>query len=135
MKQALILGCSHAYGSEIFPWPRATYDHSYPALIAKALGYKIKNLSIPGGSNDAIFRLFEEHRQAADLVIACWSGYNRTEIWDSQINKWQSLAPGKTDVGDANYAEYQKQWVIFHADNRIGRLNKIKNVKRRLNKN
>jgi hypothetical protein len=128
MKQALILGCSHAYGSEIFPWPQETHNHSYPAIIARELGYTVNNLAIPGGSNDAIFRLFEEHRQTANLVIACWSGYNRSEIWNNQINNWQALAPGKEDIGDPAYLEYQKQWVIFHTDTRVGRLNKAKNI-------
>ena len=128
MRQALILGCSHAYGSEMFPYPQATYNHSYPAIIAKELGYEVNNRSIPGGSNDAMFRLFTEHNQTADLVIVCWSGYNRSEIWNDQVHKWEALAPGKEDISGPGYLEYQKQWVMFHTDARVGRLNKIKNI-------
>jgi hypothetical protein len=62
------------------------------------------------------------------LVIACWSGYNRSEIWDDQINNWQALAPGKKDIKNPVHLEYQKQWIMFHTDDRVGRLNKIKNI-------
>jgi len=119
MKQALILGCSHATGSEMFPWPQETRYHSYPAVIAQDLGYAVNNLSIPGGSNDAMFRIYEEQKTQPDLIIACWTGFNRTEIWND--NQWQALAPGRDD-GDS------KLWLSYYATDQIGRLNKIKNI-------
>lgn len=131
MKQALILGCSHAAGTEIFPHPKDPSNHSYPAIIAQLLGYTINNQGIPGGSNDAIFRIFEEQRSTlndSDIVIACWTGYNRTEIWNEANNQWQAIAAGKLDISPQEYLDYQEQWVVYHTDNRIGRLNKIKNI-------
>ena len=131
MKKALILGCSHAFGSEMFPWPTETRYHSYPAVIAQELGYTVNNLSIPGGSNDAMFRLYEEQQSTldcSDIVIACWTGCNRTEIWNEKNNHWQAIAPGKEDISPKEYLDYQQQWVLYHTDDRIGRLNKIKNI-------
>jgi hypothetical protein len=131
MKQALILGCSHAFGSEIFTRSAETRYHSYPSILAQKLGYTVNNLSISGGSNDAMFRIYEEQQStldSSDIVIACWSGYNRTEIWNNAKKDWQAIAPGKTDISSKEYLNYQQQWIIYHTDDRIGRLNKIKNI-------
>lgn len=92
MNTALILGCSHAAGTDlrknIF---LGGYQSSYPALIAKKLGYKPNNRAIPGGSNDAMFRIANEliptmsksttSLSRADIIIACWTGCMRTEIY------------------------------------------------------
>ena len=58
----LIAGCSHAAGSEmgIEEYNRA---NSYPVLLAERQGYVAHNRAIGGGSNDAMFRIFEsEHK-------------------------------------------------------------------------
>jgi hypothetical protein len=127
MKRAIILGCSHAAGTEMIDGPFT----SYPAVIARQLGYTVENYAVSGGSNDGMFRIYEEQHSSldsSDLVIACWSGFNRTEIWNDQHNHWQSLAPGKTDVSPKEYLDYQQQWITYHTDIRVGRLNKIKNI-------
>ena len=127
MKRAIILGCSHAAGTEMTDGTA----RSYPVKIAEQLGYAAENYAIAGGSNDAMFRIYEEQSfglDNADLVIACWTGHNRTEIWNNAHKNWQALAPGKTDVTPKDYLEYQQQWVTYHTDERVGRLNKIKNI-------
>ena len=127
MKRAIILGCSHAAGTEI----KNGIACSYPVKIAEQLGYTPENYAITGGSNDAMFRIYEEQHpslDSSDIVIACWSGYNRTEIWNDKNKNWQALAPGKTDVAPKEYSDYQQQWVTYHTDERFGRLNKIKNI-------
>ena len=127
MKRAIILGCSHAAGTEIDNGRTC----SYPVKIAEQLGYTPENYAIAGGSNDAMFRIYEEQQpslDSSDIIIACWSGYNRTEIWNDKIKNWQALAPGKTDVAPKEYLDYQQQWVTYHTDDRVGRLNKIKNI-------
>ena len=67
MSKALILGCSHASGAEMFDHIDQDYSkgffNSYPAQIASGLGYEIENRSISGGSNDAMFRIFEHHQK------------------------------------------------------------------------
>lgn len=164
MKTALILGCSHAAGSEMHLEPGldlAGYTHqtyglynSYASWIAQHLGYHPMNHAIPGGSNDAMFRVWESfvnpysNKTKPDLVIACWTGNNRTEIWDYENDVWQGLAPGKqrfykikedSSVPEGEYIPetvgnheelltYQKHWVTWHSDRWSGRLNKIKNV-------
>lgn len=141
MNRALILGCSHAAGSEIAQDPSINkrfggsfYSHevqefersySYPARIADALGYMIDNKAIAGGSNDAIFRIYEASRlEPDDIVIACWTGMNRGEILYN--GDWRPLSPGFQ--GATGYEDYQKQWVAYHADLETGRQNKIKNI-------
>jgi hypothetical protein len=135
MKNALILGCSHSAGSEMYRGVSDDFDygrnHSYPVVLAELMGYVPNNQSIPGGSNDAMFRIFEERQtkmDSTDIVIACWTGYNRTEVWDDKNNLWCGMAPGKEDIKSKEYLDYQQQWVIYNTDGRVGRLNKIKNI-------
>ena len=135
MKKALILGCSHAVGAEMFKEPGLVFDnfdqadnygqiHCYPVQIAQALGYMPLNLGISAGSNDAIFRLFTETTLTNnDIVIACWSGINRSEIYDDQ---WILLAPGV--VPDKVDTDYFKHWLLYAANNKVGMLNKTKNI-------
>jgi hypothetical protein len=165
MKRALILGCSHAAGSEMtqeadldlqgYEEKYYGYYMSYPAQLARLMGYETTlNHAIPGGSNDAMFRIFEtytnpyKHLPKPDIVIACWTGPERTEIWNFDEGSWVGLAGGKTlfskTVHDDIAREgmltgepldnrdsllgYQKQWVTHHADRWWGRLNKLKNM-------
>jgi len=135
MKKALILGCSHAVGAEINKEPGLVFDsfeqasdyeltYCYPAQIARALGYDPINRAISGGSNDAVFRLFTETKLTNnDLVIACWSGVNRSEIFDGH---WIRLVPGvPPDNIDLDYFKY---WVLYSTSVELGMLNKIKNI-------
>lgn len=131
MNRALILGCSHAVGSEMFSHLEETRYHSYPALIAKKLNFIVDNRAIAGGSNDAMFRIYEEEHaklDSTDIVIACWTGFNRTEIYNADNNQWIGLAPGKEDITSTDYQDYQQQWLLYNSDYYAGRLNKIKNI-------
>ena len=136
MKNALILGCSHAVGAEMFKEPGLVFDnsiqaldyelaHCYPAQIAQALGYMPINRGISGGSNDAMFRLFlEEALTPNDIVIACWTGVNRSEVYDET---WLQLCPGAT-VPKEITPDYFKQWLLYSGNTEVGMLNKTKNI-------
>lgn len=70
--------------------------HSYPALIAQSLGYEIANYAMGGGSNDAVFRIWAEIQDKVnpdDIVIACWTGRHRTEVWHDDHGIWLQVAP------------------------------------------
>jgi hypothetical protein len=123
MKQALVLGCSHASGSEIFQAGIEDRENSYPMLLARLLKYQPTNMAILGGSNDAIFRLAAQYHKEFDVVIACWTGCNRTEVWDG--NSWQAIAPGGRSI---SVEHYRQQWLMYSTDELSGRLNKIKNI-------
>jgi hypothetical protein len=123
MKTALVLGCSHAAGSEISEPGEDDRENSYPMHLARLLGYNPTNCAITGGSNDAIFRLAEEHHNSYDIIIACWTGCNRTEVWDGQ--SWQAIAPGGRPI---TVEQYRQQWLIHGTDDTSGRLNKLKNI-------
>jgi hypothetical protein len=156
MKQALILGCSHAAGSEISSDDQYNYTHSYPVKIAQSLGYRPLNHAIAGGSNDAMFRIFEREMQSLttnDIVIACWTGCDRSEIYSQENQQWLPMAAGidnwirtedDTVIREGRkkmsgqyyqwidqcklYQGYLAQWTMFDTDPAAGRLNKIKNI-------
>ena len=136
MKRALILGCSHAAGSELFKDPSVfvrpenicafELNNSYATRIAQKLGYNPDQQAEPGTSNDRMFRIWESQSRildAQDLVIACWTGYNRSETYDEINGIWIPL--GK-EFG--LLTEYQRQWIVNNSADAVGRLNKIKNI-------
>ena len=97
---------------------------SFAVKIANSLGFdNVENCSVPGGSNDSMFRIFLDHKHSVDLIVACWTGYNRTEIYDDQ---WVPIAPGKEDILD-KHRDFLKQWASYSSD-QAGRLNKMKNI-------
>ena len=131
MNKALILGCSHAAGTEITRDHLYGLEHSYPVKIAEQLGYTAVNLAISGGSNDAMFRIFTEQLSTldeSDIVIACWTGTNRTEVWNDTTNRWVTLVPGGQHHTTQEYINCQRNWIVHHTDEVSGRLNKIKNI-------
>lgn len=139
MKKALILGCSHAAGSEMGHAPGLVHKdvyafeeygrtRSYPVKVAQALGYNPINQGIPGGSNDAMFRIASEQLPTMtpdDIIIACWTGINRSEVWLN--NEWVPVMPGDQDVKPP-IREYKRHWTLLEASEEKAYLNKIKNI-------
>ena len=162
--KCLILGCSHANGAEMHhdpslnfeklsPVEQVEYDaqNSYPVLLAEMLGYEPLNYSISGGSNDAMTRIVLEQIDSLtdqDIVIACWTGIDRGELWHEEHQYWRpinytnpyihQLYPNKFSKAGINigplvdrhqdYHEYAKQWLMFEGNYQRGHKNKIKNV-------
>ena len=158
--KAYILGCSHAAGSEMYKEPGLVFDNivsaeeygytrSYPAKIAHALGYDVENHAIPGGSNDAMYRIFcSLPIQPKDIVIACWTGFDRTEVYYEKENRWLQISHGEpnTHVQAPNniikqglnqaphiveadeFCSYAKMWTVYEVNNYRGQLNKSKNI-------
>ncbi len=162
--KALILGCSHANGAEMFQDPEfniSQYNfveqieygarNSYPVLLAEQLGYHPLNHSISGGSNDAMYRIAQEqihNLTDQDIVIACWTGVDRGELWHKEHSCWRpinynndqihQLSPNEYSLEGINigavvdqnqdYHEYAKQWMLFEGNYQRGFHNKIKNV-------
>ena len=98
MKRAWIFGDSHAAGSGICPHnPSREYQESYPCHLAGIMGYTdIRNHSISGHSNDAIFRWVTESLpdiHSDDIVILCWSEEARTEVWSDMVDAWLHIIP------------------------------------------
>lgn len=112
------------------------FHHSYPAIIARGLGYnEIHNHAIPGGSTDAMVRIFggmsDTIRPEQDIVIACWTGGDRTEYYDQEEDLWIQLSVGskgflrtrKSTIAlqgsffedshvNETYISKRKQWVL-----------------------
>ena len=158
-KRALVLGCSHAAGAEMYKdtsikvgYPDSFgYLNSYPVLVAKQLGYAPLNYAISGGSNDAMFRIFCEQMDqltSDDIVIACWTSIDRTEIWHELDQRWLPLSVGQhnfcpivpsdhalsgQNIGGKiscyeDYELYSQQWSKYHVDLKSSQLNKLKNI-------
>jgi hypothetical protein len=158
-KRALILGCSHAAGAEMHKDPTITVDHpqsfgylnSYPVLIARQLGYIPLNYAVSGGSNDAIFRIFCEQLEyltSDDIIVACWTGIDRTEIWHELDQHWLPLSIGQQHFNPIkssiyalsgencggeiscqdDYIWYCQQWSKYHVNSKSSKLNKLKNI-------
>lgn len=158
MAQAFILGCSHAAGCEMASEPGLEFaddeakeyfeaSNSYPALIAKGLGYTPLNYALTGSSNDSMFRIFLtliNQIKPNDLVIACWTGVDRTEVLHQNKFSWVQISsaiglryhPGKYllsgyptgKISNAEeYEQYAKQWISFSSEQQ-GKLNKTKNI-------
>jgi hypothetical protein len=139
--------------------PTITVDHpqsfgylnSYPVLIAKQLGYTPLNYAVSGGSNDAIFRIFCEQLEyltSNDIIIACWTGIDRTEIWHELDQHWLQLSIGQQNwnpIKSSTYALsgencggeiscqddyiwYCRQWSKYHVNSNSSKLNKLKNI-------
>lgn len=161
MSKAIILGCSHAAGAEIRFTPgidispdsqtQFEAENSYPVLLAKLLGYTPYNHAISGGSNDAMFRIFLEQLETLteqDIIIACWTGLDRGELWHEKHRYWipinydqgaswqrqqhpallEGVCIGATVDDEELYNSYGKQWLIFEGYGIRGWLNKIKDV-------
>ena len=157
--RALILGCSHAAGAEMHKDPSLTTDdpqefgylNSYPVLIARQLGYIPLNYAVSGGSNDAMFRIFCEqlgYLTSNDIIVACWTGIDRTEIWHELDQQWLQLSigqqnwnPNKSSAyalsggncgGEIScrdeYKRYCQQWSKYHVNPQSSKLNKLKNI-------
>jgi hypothetical protein len=163
LNKAIILGCSHAAGIEMFrgidqqgldqrQLDDYGYKNSYPMLIARDLGYVPVNHAIAGGSNDAMYRIGSElidQLSTNDVVVACWTGPTRTEIWCDEESAWVPLAPGmehfwKISPDDIipqgrlqyhqniknhnNYIGYLKQWCTFDNYYQRWENNAVKNI-------
>lgn len=159
-KRAIILGCSHACGAEMWhgvgtdliPDPQEDYglEHNFAAQISRALGYTPCNHALGGGSNDLIFRVWTDlcgDLTEHDLVIACWTGPNRTEVWHEDDGLWLQISPGTENFLQrtkdtlhlqgrtipamvSNHdlvVDYSKKWTLFTCDQSAIN-NKIKNI-------
>lgn len=160
MPNAIILGCSHAAGAEIChepgldipvnEWERFNATHSFAWLLAQDLGYEPRLHAISGGSNDAMFRIWERDRQtitANDIVIACWTGTTRREIFYEPENQWLQITHNSIDssflkkdpyllegapvglrIQDVELEKAHQYLVLYDLSYESGRLNKIKNI-------
>ena len=126
MKRALILGCSHAAGSKISNDPMTDAENSFASQLAKQQGYKPTNLAIPGGSNEAMVRLFIQYAKNYNAVIAVWTGSERTEVWDDD-HGWLQMSGGEV-VGHSKYKDYARHWVINEVGSTPGNARKLRCV-------
>jgi len=85
----LTLGDSFTFGLELPDCPSVEDSYEFlpskfawPNQLAKQLGQGVVNLSMPGGSNDRIFRLAmaESVAKKHDIIICAWTSLTRIDI-------------------------------------------------------
>ena len=85
----LALGDSFTFGLELPDCPAVWNSYEFPpskfawpTLLATRLGQQVVNLSMPGGSNDRIFRLAmaESVAKKYDIIICAWTSLTRIDI-------------------------------------------------------
>lgn len=139
--------------THLVPDPQENFGatNSYPVQIARAMAYIPHNHAIGGGSNDAMFRIWQaqcDQLCSADIVIACWTGRHRSEIWHEHDQLWIQISPGtesyltrvpdtlflegrcvaKTVTDQSSFLDYTKSWQVFANDVISAENNKIKNI-------
>ena len=91
IKNILVIGDSFSFGSElpdvppiqhIFDKDKTPSKFAWPALLGESIGAQVTNLSLPGGSNDRIFRLIVDKsiKDTYDLVICAWTDIARLDL-------------------------------------------------------
>lgn len=82
MQNLYVLGDSFSYGMKL-----ENKNKSWANLLSEKLGYNLKNLSLPGGSNWKICRtIYDLNFDESDLIIIGWTISNRFEFGLSQFN-------------------------------------------------
>lgn len=138
--KAYIIGCSHASGSElegdgIGHLTPFNLDNSFASRLAKKMNYEPINLALPGASNDYIFRkLVELTPEIRDIIILCWTGLDRIEIFDDVLDEWLNFSHGMSLDHDPKFTKTHRNfydlYVKLMCDENLkrGTLNKIKNI-------
>ncbi len=138
MNKMYILGCSHASGSELQGLgighnTEYNLQNSFAAQFSIRMGYVPINLAIPGGSNDYIYRIFneiiEEKYKPGDIFFISWTGTHRMEVFDYTKDEWYSIAQGQkwqpSDLMKEAYEVFNKVWMSHEL---TGHHNKMKNI-------
>lgn len=102
-------GCSFIFGSELhddgYGGPYATpSQYTWPALLAKDLGYDYQCHARPGSGNLQILeRLLNQLSVAVpDVCVIGWTWIDRFDYIDSLNDRWKTITPTDTDE-NANF--------------------------------
>jgi hypothetical protein len=103
-------GCSFIFGSDLdddgtkFKTRNAS-QHTWPALIAKQLGYQYQCYAKPGIGNLQIANsvLNQIHNHADTLWIIGWTWIDRFDYTNPVNDQWATLMPADTDSGAQYY--------------------------------
>jgi hypothetical protein len=90
-------GCSFIYGCEL-----SSLSSSWPALIAKKLGYQHDCFAVPGSGNLQIMESVLLHAATSDLCLINWTWIDRFDYVNARDEKWQTIRPSSDD----NHAAY-----------------------------
>tara|TARA_B110000977_G_scaffold46869_1_gene63727 strand:+ start:368 stop:1126 length:759 start_codon:yes stop_codon:yes gene_type:complete len=118
-KTLVVFGDSNVWGAELKGCPQRQKDfksivyhpndieswphhirHSFSGILAEKNNMKILNLSIPGSSNDTVFRRVNKFLQGNYLVdlndcfvMVFWTGVERREFYQSTDKKYLNYSP------------------------------------------
>ena len=90
-------GCSFIYGCEL-----SSPSLSWPALVARRLGYDSQCYAVPGSGNLQIMESVMLHAHPSDLCVINWTWLDRFDFVDTRDESWQTLRPAL----DHEHAEF-----------------------------
>jgi hypothetical protein len=110
-------GCSLIFGSELHDdgrnLPRPTPSkHSWPALLAKDLGYEYDCYARPGAGNLQIAErvLSQAACNERHLFVVGWTWIDRFD-YTTKDDRWETIRPTTdTDIGLRYYRDYHSQY-------------------------
>ena len=139
----LAVGCSHMAGSEI-AGPGVTDNlkqntvNAWPGQLASMFNLNYINLSVPGGSNEFIFRScidfvskwIASGRDPNDLfILVGWTTNERLEFeWEGERYHWcNGTDPSflKKDNGEPDFTNWFKFLQLYHTEYDFGLFKKI----------
>ena len=102
-------GCSFIFGSELhddgYGGPIATpSQYTWPALLAKDLGYEYQCHARPGSGNLQILdRLLNQLNNEPALYVIGWTWIDRFDYTNPFNNQWRTITPMDTDENAIYY--------------------------------
>lgn len=106
----IVFGCSWAAGEWLPGWEQSPYvfsKYSWPALLGQALNIEVWNMAGGGNSNrEILHNILQFDKNIGfhpdDLVIVCWSFYNREVIlgWEFEGQQIRTMELLFWGVGD-----------------------------------
>jgi hypothetical protein len=90
-------GCSFIYGTDL-----SSTESTWPAIIARRLGYDYACHANPGSGNLQIMESVLKHGLDDDFSVMSWTWIDRFDLINSDTESWETLRP----VLDHEHAEY-----------------------------
>jgi hypothetical protein len=97
MSTVWVFGCSFSSGHS-----GVSQESTYGNLLAKDLGYNIKNLSVAGASNDMILYRFNQNLinfKDGDIILFQFSSFNRIGFFSDQREESYFSTAGLYELG------------------------------------
>lgn len=117
MKKLLVSGCSVTHGTEIFNkfYHPKNIEGSFSQHLANKLGVELKNVAMPGSSNEYIFHsIIQSLDSNTDSVIVLWTSTGRL-YWQANARHYFFLGNFASSMSDI--LEFSTNEKLMHSSN------------------